>query len=125
MTNACAFGNLSNASGTLSVAVGQSAASGNYAVAIGAGADADNGGSWNSLSTAIGRASSAHPHGIALNAETTAENQFIAGGQYCTISDVYFGKGVSHATPPDVTIHGTGGSGTDVAGADLIIAAGR
>ena len=40
-------------------------------------------------------------------------------------SVVYFGSGYTSATPTDGQIQGTGGSGTDIAGADLIIAPGQ
>jgi hypothetical protein len=57
-------------------------------------------------------------------ADVTASNQFIAGSATSTINNVYFGKGVSHATPTAYTISGTGGSGTNIAGADLQLAGG-
>lgn len=55
----------------------------------------------------------------------TATGQFVSGSTVVPITDVYFGCGVVHATPVDVTIHGTGGSGTDVSGGDIILAGGR
>lgn len=40
------------------------------------------------------------------------------------IDHVYFGKGYSSATPTAYTIHGSGGSGSNIAGADVKIAGG-
>lgn len=58
------------------------------------------------------------------SASSTTTNQFVAGSQYARIDNVYFGEGVSNATPTAYTINGTGGSGTDIAGADVNIAGG-
>ena len=58
------------------------------------------------------------------SASSTTTNQFVAGSQYARIDNVYFGEGVSNATPTAYTINGTGGSGTDIAGADINIAGG-
>lgn len=54
----------------------------------------------------------------------TANNQFVAGSAVPT-NEVYFGKGVVNATPTAYTINGTGGSGTNIAGADIHIAGGK
>ncbi|MCP4856816.1 MAG: hypothetical protein GY903_20225, partial [Fuerstiella sp.] len=48
----------------------------------------------------------------------------MAGSYAAIMKDVYFGTGVAYATPDATTIHGTGGSGTDIAGADISIAGG-
>jgi hypothetical protein len=58
----------------------------------------------------------------------TAANQVVispsgssnTGGEF-----VFFGKGVTHATPTAYTINGTGGSGTNIAGAALNLAGGK
>jgi len=52
-------------------------------------------------------------------------NGFYAGSPSAIISDIYFGEGAIDATPTDITFHGTGGSGTDIAGADITIAGGK
>ena len=100
--------------GTDLVAVGQAAVqvgafteTGDNGVALGyiAKADAD--------SVAIGRSS-----------DTTAANQFVSGSSSHPISDIYFGKAVTNATPTNYTIHATGGSGTDIAGGDITFAGG-
>ena len=63
---------------------------------------------------------------IAIGYETTsAANTFVAGSTSQSITNVYFGKGITHATPVAYTINGTGGSGTDIAGANIGIAGGQ
>lgn len=51
-------------------------------------------------------------------------NIFVAGSSGSPINNVYFGKGYVHATPTAYTIWGTGGSGTDIAGANLVLSGG-
>lgn len=67
-------------------------------------------------SVAIGRA-----------ATFTASNQLVIGGDgpNYRITDVYIGDGVVIASPQDVTINPTGGSGTDTEAKDLILAGGK
>jgi Chaperone of endosialidase len=59
---------------------------------------------------------------------SSASNQFIAGadgdGGSDKITDVYFGAGNVSALPIAYTIHGTGGLGTDITGADVTIGGG-
>ncbi|GEM_PF-1699816 len=55
----------------------------------------------------------------------TSANQFVAGSSSYAINNIYFGKGVTDASPTAYTINGTGGSGTDIAGAAINIAGGR
>ncbi|MCR9292015.1 MAG: hypothetical protein NXI32_04800, partial [bacterium] len=69
--------------------------------------------------------------GFASRIESAISNAFVAGssgdlgGGYKThISDVYFGSGVTDSDPKSYVIHGTGGSGTDVAGANVSLAGG-
>ena len=64
---------------------------------------------------------------ILLGAGTvaTATNQFVAGASTIPMNDVFFGKGAVHATPTAYTINGTGGSGSNVVGADIQIAGGK
>ncbi len=54
----------------------------------------------------------------------TSSNEFVAGGNLFKISNVYFDRGVTHASPAAWTLHGTGGSGTNVAGGGITIAGG-
>lgn len=58
-------------------------------------------------------------------AQISASNQFVVGSGTSAITDVYIGEGVTSATPSDVTINATGGGGTDITGADLILAGGK
>lgn len=67
-------------------------------------------------------------YSIALGVEAiyTADHQFVLGGGHDDggggigqITDGYFGSGVTDTTPYDFTFHGTGGSGTNIAGANL------
>lgn len=92
------------------VAIGDAAVVGNASVAIGAGA----GGAGYTTSVAIG-----------YQARNTASNQFVSGSDAYPISNVFFGEGVTNATPTAYTINGTGGSGTDIAGANLQLAGGK
>lgn len=62
---------------------------------------------------------------LGYSVTATAANQFIAGSTTTAINNVYFGKGVVHATPTAYTINGTGGLGTNIAGANLNLAGGK
>jgi len=135
-----AIGNDATANSTRDTAVGYDAlASGGQSVAIGASAIAGGQGA-----TAIGRAASAsgsnsvalghttsapYTNSIALGvgSATTAIGQFVAGYGSLSfgISDVYFGRGVTFSTPLTYTIHGTGGSGTDIVGGSIQLAGGK
>jgi hypothetical protein len=77
--------------------------------------------------TAIGASTSVTGSaGIALGTGATAgANQFVIGGNTNQISDVYIGEGATNVTPVDVTVQATGGSGTDIAGADMRVAGGK
>ena len=55
----------------------------------------------------------------------TANNQFVVGSATSPISTIYLGEGVLSATPQDLLFSATGGSGTDIAAGDLIIAGGK
>ena len=93
-----------------SVAIGQASLAGNHAVAIGIGSNGGND------SIAIGQ-----------DATATAQNQLVVGGSTASgayIQDAYFGSGVTDTSPQNVTIHATGGSGSNVAGANLNLAGG-
>lgn len=65
-------------------------------------------------------------NGIAIGRDTvTAANHFVSGSNTVAVSEVFFGEGIVDATPTAYTINGTGGSGTDIAGADIQIAGGK
>lgn len=109
-TTAEAFGIGATANNDNTVAIGPGAntTAGNHGIAVGRGA-AGSGTSFISL----GEASSA------------GTGQFVAGSSVMSITDLYFGKGVTSSSPPSVTLNGTGGSGTNIAGANLILAGGK
>lgn len=64
---------------------------------------------------------------IALGAAATvtAANQMVIGSTGATISDAYIGSGVQDSTANTTTLQSTGGSGTDNAGADFVLGAGK
>ncbi len=108
------IGQNSDASGTLaSLAIGRdTTASGFGTIAIGDDATASHTGS-----IVIN-------NGFTNVASTSANQLIIAGGNW-PINNIYFGKGVTTASPTDISIHGTGGSGTDIAGGDITISGGK
>jgi len=61
---------------------------------------------------------------IGSQSECDVDNTFVAGSSTFPANNVYFGKGLDNATPTAYTVNGTGGSGTDIAGADINIAGG-
>ncbi len=65
---------------------------------------------------------------IGYEARVTANNQLVVGDDddaNANITDSYWGEGVTSATPGDFTFNTTGGSGTNIVGASLIIAGGK
>ncbi len=62
-------------------------------------------------------------------ATNTASNQLVIGSStgvgINSISSIFFGSGVTAATPIDYTINGSGALGTDIGGGDVTIASGR
>jgi hypothetical protein len=136
-TNTTVIGYNSSATGAEALAVGAGATSANNGVALGTASSAATGGggvgigysatATGAFAVAIGYQTTAtHASSIALGvqAASTAGNQFIAGSTNGYIQDVYFGSGVINTTPLAYTIHGTGGSGSNIAGAALNIAGG-
>jgi hypothetical protein len=55
----------------------------------------------------------------------TASNQLVIGSVTASLTDAYFGQGVTSASPAGIAINASGGSGTDNAGAPLTIAGGK
>jgi len=81
-------------------------------------------------SAAFGAASVGLDRTIAIGnlAQPTANHQLVIGGpsgDTAYIDDAYFGSSVIDTAPVDVAINATGGSGTDIAGADLTLAGGK
>ncbi|MBI3331700.1 hypothetical protein HYZ99_01950, partial [Candidatus Peregrinibacteria bacterium] len=138
--NSVAIGVAANAAGGGAVVIGAAAAAGNatdIGVAIGAGAVITGSidGTAVGLNTvctavrciAIGNGASATHNSFVfgVTANSTANNQFVAGDENLAILNVYFGEGVVDASPVDYTINGTGGNGTDIKGGALILAGGK
>ncbi len=109
-----------------STALGNGAtASGNDTVVVGSGAAAAS-----SQSIAIGvnaATSGAASIAIGHGAATTAANQLVIGGASGSsqqITDAYIGSGVTDSSPSNITVHATGGSGSNIAGGTINIAGG-
>lgn len=128
--NSVAVGRTANASGTAAFSMGYvSTSTGSGSVSIGNSADATNTDSIsigrNSTSSGvyslcIGYASTAsHKNSVVIgnSFSSTAINQMILGNVY----DVWLGKGVTNVAPVATSVCNTGGSGTDIAGADFVI----
>src|SRR3989344_5385840 len=64
---------------------------------------------------------------IGYGAAVTTSNQLVVGSNDTngSITDAYFGQGVTKASPAGITIQATGGSGSNNAGASLTIAGGK
>lgn len=107
--------------GADSVSIGYSSNAGNDMVAIGANANADS-----TRSIAIGSDSdTATFKTVVIGGGTaTVNGQVLIGSSTLTASDLILGNGVSSATPSAVSISGTIGAGTNIAGKDLTIKAG-
>lgn len=82
-------------------------------------------------SMAIGSAAaSTHNYSLCVGREaaSTAASQLVVGSDYLGlggIKDVYIGEGVTTAGPADTTYHATGGSGTNIAAGDIVLAGGK
>lgn len=63
---------------------------------------------------------------LGYNAIATGSNQAVIGGNTGTsyIQDFYLGNGVTTASPRQIILHASGGSGTNVTGANLTLASG-
>ena len=121
-------GTSANTDGNANVVVGNGASAtggwGNqWATVLGAGA-----GSNSQQAIAIGSGASANNRfGIAIgvDAATTATNQLVIGSNTQAITNFFVGNGVTNAGPSSFTLQGTGGSGTDIAGASVTLAGGK
>lgn len=112
-TQTVMLGSKSGGSGTNNIGIGYNVSvtgSGGASDSIGIGANAVTG-----FTNVIA---------IGSSATATAANQALIGGASTSITSVYFGKGVTSATPVAVTLTSTGGSTTGVNGSDIIIAGG-
>lgn len=136
--NSTAFGSGATATTTNSVVIGRQASDDGFSGAVSLGFGA---GSTGQNSFALGRSSTAAAQSIAIGyqanagfvssvalgrtATNTATNQFVAGATTYHINDVYFGSGVTSASPVNYALNGTGGSGTDITGGNVTIAGGK
>jgi len=120
ISDSIALGNGAGATAARALAVGRGAsATGDNATAIGAFSSAGVSG------IAIGRAANAAANSIAIGQSTASANEFVAGNATVPINNVYFGDGVTDATPTAYTINGSGGLGTDITGGNITVAGGR
>jgi hypothetical protein len=64
---------------------------------------------------------------IGYGADATADRQCVLGSAHANgyITEFYLGSGVVRSAPQDVLVTATGGSGTDIGGANFTLAAGR
>ena len=86
---------------------------GNGNVLVGGGADVASG----SLTGSIA---------LGTNTSVTASNQLVIGSQGSyAINDIYIGGGVTGTVPQNIVYNATGGSGANVVGANLTLAAGK
>ena len=114
----------------IGVRAGENMSVGNANVIIGTSAGtaitgaqaADN----NILIGTLSNTTAANSNGaIALGAGAFAgSNQFVVGSNSASITGVFIGNGITNTSPANVVINASGGSGTDIAGADLTIAGG-
>jgi hypothetical protein len=95
-TNSTKLGNGATTAGNNSLAIGVNATAGNVECIV------------------LGRESA-----------STAANQMVVGSTSCEVRDIFFGKGVSAATPSAVTIQPNRSSGSNTAGATLTLIGGR
>lgn len=112
-TQTVMLGSKSSGSGTNNIGIGYNVSvtgSGGATDSIGIGANAVTG-----FTNVIA---------IGSSAAATAANQALIGGASTSITSVYFGKGVTSATPAAVSLNATGGNGAGINGADITIASG-
>lgn len=113
ISNTVSIGGSASAGGSNNIAIGQNASvtgSGGAQNSIGIGANVVTG-----FTNVIA---------IGSSATATAANQCLIGGSNTSITSVYFGKGVTSATPAAVSLNATGGNGAGINGANIIIASG-
>ncbi|RTL27879.1 MAG: hypothetical protein EKK55_05530 [Rhodocyclaceae bacterium] len=139
--NSVGVGTGANPGGTDAVAIGSGASAGAQCVMIGRAASGSGTGNigigYNVAVTGAGGAT--HSIGIGHSVATgfgqciaigggatcTAAKQAVIGGPNTSITNVYLGKGVAHATPEAVTVQPTGGNANGVVGARLNLAGGK
>ncbi|MCO6459280.1 MAG: hypothetical protein J5I93_28555 [Pirellulaceae bacterium] len=114
--------------GSVGSGVGGGVALGLGAYGIGRGIAIGSSATTSGNNIAIGfNATTTHDSSIVIGrySTSTATKQFVVGSDNFNISAIYFGNGVASATPQTVTYNATGGSGTNIAGANINIAGGK
>jgi hypothetical protein len=135
------IGYLATTTGNFGMAIGSNSSSVGNGLAIGYSATASG-----SSGVAIGRATVASGVGafalgdssvaafnfssaLGFGATTTAARQFVVGSadtvSSFNVTEAYFGSGVVSTAPAAITMNASGGSGTDIAGANLQLAGGK
>ncbi len=111
----------------LGKSAGTSNNAGNYNVMLGAYAQVSSYGHHSILIGGDANTTFSSSIGIGYNADPTAANQLLIGGNDADgfINDAYFGRGVVSATPNDITFNATGGSGSNISGANFRLAGGK
>lgn len=105
------------------VAVGSLSKVASRGVALGVQAEATG-----TSSIAVGMSAKAtHNFSIVFgdSAQSTAPNQLVFGSAGVATTDVYIGEGVTDTTPSSFILNATGGSGTDIVGANISYAPGK
>lgn len=110
--NALASATIGNENVAIGISTGSARATLESSVLIGAYAST----SVNGISSVIA---------IGRYASATAANQCVIGSGSTPMTNVYFGSGVVNSTPDNYIINGSGGSGTNIAGANITIAGGK
>lgn len=114
-----AVGKAASARGDGAVAVGKGATAGQNGTALGANSIAYRVSAGANVAIGYG-ANVTNASAVAIMATATADGQFVSYG-----NDVYFGGGVYVALPAQVAFQPAGALGTNIAGANVVIAAGR
>lgn len=104
---------------------GQIPANGSSNVLIGSGTDTNGSADSNTIALGLNAVGRSATIVLGTSAIATANNQCIIGGTGTSITSVYIGRGVTNGAPQAVVMQTTGGSGTDIGGADFTIAGGR
>jgi hypothetical protein len=116
-----AIGQSAGHTGDDQVSIGNGAVSQDRAIAIGMNANANT----NGIAIGTGAATNGNDRIVlGYNAQGTADHQLVVGSDSSTYADAYLGRGVTSATPGSFTLHATGGSGSNIAGADMNLAGG-
>jgi len=123
-----AMGANTSVDGSDSIAIGEYSGIGSGSSrSISLGTDNFIGGSTSNTVLIGGASNTSHSNTFLLGVGviSTAANQVVIGANNLPKTDIYFGNGVYNAAPSNYTIHGTRGSGTNIAGGALQLAGGE